>query len=228
MPRYGLGKIGEMIKSKEIYGVVIDPKDTNPTGFPKTGLGVSLGGLMGALSKAGLIDITEAELNSALNEITEIRKTWNVTEMAKNLYGNLPVLFGARPLLGSLNAGRNAFCEISRNYIQFYDFPEVNHVLVEAMGRPTCALNNYYLFFESNFYNDRVKLRFEITKDLLNRQNLKNSTYQLQGSTLLVQNLELAHYCAWLAFNFSVLDNVDPGPEPWIIELKTRLSQPIH
>lgn len=222
------GKIGEMVKSKEIYGVVIDPKDTNPTGFPKTGLGVSLGGLMGALSKAGIINVTGDELNSALDELVEIRKTWNVAEMSNNLYSNLPVLFGARPLFGALNAGRNAFCEISRNYIQFYDFPEVNHVLVEAMGRPEGASKNHYLFFESEFYNDRVKLRFEITKDLLKKQNLKFTSYKLNGKSELTQSLELAHYCAWLAFNFSVLDNVDPGPEPWIIELKTRLSQPVH
>lgn len=222
------GKIGDMISRKEIFGAVIDPKDTNPTGFPKSGLGVSLGGLLGALSKAGLIEIIEAGLNSSLDELVQIRNSWDAKEMAKKLHGSLPVLFGGRPLLGALNAGRNAFCEISRNFVQFYDFPEVNHVLVEAMGKPDVAKKMHYLFFESNFYNDRVKLRFEITKELLDKQGLMHSSYKLMGTNELTQTMELAHYCAWLGFNISMLDNIDPGPEPWIIELKTRLSQPVH
>ncbi len=222
------GKIGEMVKAGEIQGVIIDPKDTNPTGFPKSGLGVSLGGLLGILSNIGAIENAEAEINSALQELIDIRDKWDCKEMAEKLHGSIPVLFGGRPLLGALNAGRNAMCEISRNFTEFYDFPEVNHVLVEAVGKPASALSKKYLFFESKFNHDRVKLRYQITKDIFSEQKITNLHYSLNSSTVLGQSLELAHYCAWLGFYISILDDTNPGPEPWILKLKSALSQPLH
>jgi len=223
------GKVGEMIKSGTISGAVITPGQTNPSGFPKSGLGVSLGALAGTLSKAGILNIAEAELNTALNELIEIRKTWNAKEIAKWLIGTLPVLFGGRPLVGALNAGRNAMCEISRNFTQFFDLPEADHVLVEATLKPDFVREKIkYLFFLSKFNNPRVLTRFKITGDILKEQGLKFSDYSLKGSNVLVQALELPHFCAWIGFYMSMLDMTDPGPEPWIIKLKESLSQPVH
>jgi glucose/mannose-6-phosphate isomerase len=222
------GKIADMIKSGEIAGAVVTPGETNPTGFPKTGLGVSFGALAGALSKAAVLPITTEELFKSLDELSSINKNWEVKEIAAWIHGSLPVLFGGRPLIGSLNAGRNAMCEISRNFTQFYDFPEVNHVLVEAMQYPEAAKHIKYLFFESGFNSDRVKLRYKVTKSILGEQGLEYKTYELKGSTVLTQALEVPNFCAWLGFNLSELDGNDPGPEPWILKLKESLSQPVH
>lgn len=222
------GKIGGMIKNGEIKGCVITPGETNPPDFPKSGLGVSLGGLLGALVKAGVLNISGEELEASLKELTDIRDSWDALEMTKWLYGSLPVLFAGRPFIGSLNAGRNAMCEISRNYTQFYDFPEVNHVLIEATQAPEATKNIRYLFFESDFNSDRVMLRFSVTKKVFDEQGLSYQTYVLRGKTKLTQALELPHYCAWVGFYLSMLDGVDPGPEPWILKLKGELSQPLH
>jgi glucose/mannose-6-phosphate isomerase len=222
------GKIADMIKSGEISGVVVTPGETNPTGFPKTGLGVSFGALAGTLSKVEILPITGEEVIKATDELLEISKNWNVKEIAQWIHGTLPVLFGGRPFIGSLNAGRNAMCEISRSFTQFYDFPEVNHVLIEAMQKPESTKNIKYLFFESGFNEERVKLRYKVTKGILDEQSLTHKTYELKGSTKLAQGLEIPYFCAWLAFNLSMIDGSDPGPEPWILKLKESLSQPIH
>ena len=222
------GKIGDMVKNNEILGAVINAGDTNPTGFPKSGLGVSLGGLMGILKNVGVINFSESEIDSILSEVIAIRDSWNTKETAEWLHGSIPVLFSARPLLGALNAGRNAMCEISRNFTEFYDFPEVNHVLVEATQKPTAAMQKKYIFFESNFNNQRISLRYKITKDIFKEQGLSTTTCTLKSKSILGQSLELAHYCAWLGFYISILDDTDPSPEPWILKLKSALSQPLH
>ncbi len=222
------GKLAEMIRSGEIFGVIVDPEQTNPTGYPKTGLGISFGALFGTLAKIGLLKITEDELINAINELVEIRRTWDTKTIAEWLHGSIPVLLSGRPLLGALNAGRNAMCEISRNFTEFYDFPEVNHVLVEAVAKPAAALQKKYLFFESNFNNERIKLRYKITRDIFTQQNLSSMSYTLNSSSILGQSLELAHYCAWVGFYISILDNTDPGPEPWILKLKSALSETLH
>ncbi len=233
------GKIGEMISSKTIAGAIITPGETNPSGYPKSGLGVSFGGLAGALAKAGVLPIAETEMNSALEEIKKISHFWlpdvpkenNLAkQVAEWLNGYIPVLFGGRPLLGSLNAGRNAMCEISRNFTQFYDFPEVNHVLIEATQKPQSAKEKMrYIFFKSKFNKDRVLKRYEITVNIFGEQDLGGTfEMELQGSSKLVQGLELPYFCAWVGFYLSILQNTDPGPEPWIIKLKESLAQPVH
>lgn len=222
------GKIGEMIKAKSINGVIVSPGNTNPTGFPKSGLGVSLGALGGALSKVGILPISEKDLVDALENLVAIRKTWDVKLTAKWLHEGFPVLFGGKPFVGALNAGRNAMCEISRNFTQFYDFPEMNHVLIEALQKPKGALLNKYLFFESNFNHQRVLTRYKITKEIFNEMGLESRAYPLKAESKLGQALELAHYAAWLGFYISMLDGEDPGPEPWILKLKDSLAQPLH
>ena len=222
------GKIGEMIKSKAIIGAIITPGETNPTGFPKTALGVSLGGLAGALSKAGILPIIEERVTESLAELTQIRNSWDAKDMAEWIHGSSPVLFSGKPLIGALNAGRNAMCEISRNYAQFYDFPEVNHVLIEALQMPAIVKQNKHVFFESSYNNERVLTRYKITKDILTEMGLAHKTYSLKGKTVFTQAIELAHYSAWVGYYLSMLDSVDPGPEPWILKLKSALSQPVH
>lgn len=222
------GKAAELIKSGKIKGVIVDPGDTNPSGFPKSGLGVSFGALFGALSKAGLLLPTKDDLEKALEELIDIRKEWDVKETAEWFNGFLPVLLSSRALVGPLNAGRNALCEISRNFSQFYDFPEMNHVLIEALEKPEVAKRARYLFFESSFDHERITKRFIVTKKILDEMGIGHQAYSLKSSTLFGQCLELPHYCAWVGYNLSLLQNTDPGPEPWIIKLKESLGQPVH
>lgn len=208
----------------KLNDVVISPELTNPAGFPKSGLGISFGALTGVLARIGVLKITENEILGSCQELSEIRKAWNVKDVAKWLDGYLPVLLGGRPLIGALNAGRNAMCEISRNFTQFYDFPEMNHVLIEATQRPEAAKRMRYLFFISKFNHSRVLTRYKVTARIFTEQGLTFDNYTLKGSTKLVQALELAHYCAWVGFHLSLLQNTDPGPEPWILKLKQALS----
>lgn len=232
------GKIGEMVASGEINGAVVMPGDTNPTGYPKTGLGVSLGGLLGVLIKAGVVPLSPEDVMAALNDLEEIRSGWlpevetenNLSkQLAVFFKDSVPVLFGGRPFLGSLNAGRNVICEVGRTFGLFFDFPEVNHVMVEATLKPDFVKEKIrYLFLESGYNHERVQLRYKVTKDLFDKQGLSYTTYELKGKSELAQSLEIPHLAAWIGYYLSMQEGVDPGPEPWIIELKNKLSQPVH
>jgi len=223
------GKLAESITKGDIKGAIVDARDTNPSGYPKSGLGLSFGALFGSLIKAGVLNFTQEDLLNSLKELTEIRKSWNIKDVALQFEKKIPVLFSSKSLLGPLNAGRNAICEIGRMFTLFFDFPEVNHVLIEATLKPDFIKEKIkYLFFESEFDHTRIKLRYKITKKIFDKQQLSYQSYTLQGKERLTQVLEIPHYCAWLGFYLSMLEGVDPGPEPWIIELKNLLSQPVH
>lgn len=219
------GKILKMVEAGEIYGLTIDVKDTNPTGFPKTGLGVSLGALIGVLTKLGVMNLSIDDLGKILTDLESVVGSQNVSEIANSIHGYLPVLLGGRPFIGALNAGRNAICEIGRTFSEFYDFPELNHVLIEATQKPEIVKSKRYIFFESNFNHPRVLLRYKITKRIFDEQGLSYQTVTLKSSTKLGQALEIYLISSWIGYYISTLDNVDPGPEPWILKLKDLLSQ---
>ena len=97
------GKMGEMITSGEIKGAVVTPGDTNPTGFPKSGLGVSLGGLLGVLIKAGVAPLFKEDVTAALADLDEVRADWLPNASTENnLAKKLTVFFkDSIPLLFS-------------------------------------------------------------------------------------------------------------------------------
>lgn len=223
------GKIAELINLGQIRGLVFSARDTNPPGFPKSGLGLSFGALFGVMTKVGLLNFRKEDLVESLEELTRVRDSWKSDKTAQWLNGRMGILFAGKSFLGPLNAGCNAICEISRNFTQFYDFPEVNHVLIEATLKPDFAKEKVrYLFFESTLDHPRTKKRFEVTKKIFDEQGLTYSSVMLQSSSFLGQCLELPHFCAWVGYHLSLLQNTDPGPEPWIIKLKELLQQPVH
>ncbi len=120
-------------------------------------------------------------------------------------------------------------CEVGRTFSLFFDFPEVNHVLVEATLRPDFVREKVkYLFLESSYNHERVKLRYKVTQKVFDQQGLDYKTYNLRGRSELSQALEIPHLSAWIGYYLSMLNSVDPGPEPWILKLKSFLAQPLH
>ncbi|KKU09854.1 MAG: Bifunctional phosphoglucose/phosphomannose isomerase [Candidatus Woesebacteria bacterium GW2011_GWB1_45_5] len=231
------GIMGDMIAQKQIKGVVLRPS-TNPPKFPKSALGVSLGALLGVVSKSGLVQFSAGDFEKMVGEIDGIRTSWlpespkagnTAKSTAEWLRGAVPVLFASRPVLGGLHAGRNVINEIGRTFSAFFDLPELNHHLVEALSYPKEAKSLMkYLLFTSTLAPDRVKVRYGVTERLFIDQGLNIKRIELKGTSSLSQSIELAHFCGWVAYYLSLLNNEDPGPEPWIIKLKEALSQPVH
>ncbi len=231
------GAMREMIENKRIKGVILNPT-TNFSKFPKSGLGVSLGGLVGMMDKVGLMPQDGENFEKSVEEVEAARVSWlpesptavnPAKQIAGWIKGSVPILFASRPTLGGLHAGRNVINEIGRTFSTFFDLPELDHHLVEGSSFPLEAKSIMkYLLFTSSLANDRVKLRYKITERLFKKQSLEFKTFELQSKSALAQSIEVAHFCAWVAFYLSMLNGEDPGPEPWIIELKNEMSQPVH
>jgi glucose/mannose-6-phosphate isomerase len=101
----------------------------------------------------------------------------------------------------------------------------MNHHLVEAFENPCLLKKRFcYIFFISSQYYSRVKIRYKITQQILKRQNIDTLEYQLKSKDRFSQVLELIQLGGLVSIYLSLLNNQDPGPEPWIIYLKKRLK----
>jgi len=231
------GKLATMIKNQEFPGVIIQPS-ANPPGFPKTGHGISFAALLGVLSKTEVIPLSVSEFLLTLDSLGKLRGDWlpdvpfknnPAKKLASEIIGKIPLLFSSRPLLGSIHASTNVLHEIGRTFTVYFDFPEFNHHLVEAFEFPNDIKRKVEcLFVHSEFFSDRVKLRYEVVDKLFQEKGLKISHYYLKGKDILTQAFEQQHFFAWVAYYSSLLQNSDPGPEEWIIKLKKLLEQPVH
>lgn len=231
------GKLATMIKNKDFSGVIIEPS-ANPPGYPKTGHGISFAALLGVLSKTGVIPLKESEFRITLDMLGQLRSNWlpdvsltanPAKKMASELVGKIPLLFSSRPLLGSIHASTNVLHEIGRTFSVYFDFPEFNHHLVEAFEFPNDIKQKVEcIFVHSEFFSQRIKLRYEVVDKLFKEKGLKVNHLYLKGQDTLTQAFEQQHFFAWVAFYEALLQNSDPGPEEWIIKLKNLLEQPIH
>jgi glucose/mannose-6-phosphate isomerase len=109
-----------------------------------------------------------------------------------------------------------------------FEIPELNHHLLEGLKNPEG--NKEYLqfvFFESDLYFDRVQKRQKITQDIVDKHGIGLSRFKSTAKSALQQAFETLSFTSYAAFYLSVLNQVDPGPNPWVDYLKEELGQPL-
>lgn len=231
------GKIASLINSHQINGLVYTPQH-NPLGFPKTAIGYSLGSLLALLSRLSVIDITEQVLDKSLAEFKKIQfefllnnplKSNQAKLLAQKIYPKVPVFIASEHLIGAAYCARNQVHEIAHRNSLFYDLPEVNHHLVEALSQPVCSLKELsYIFVLSDSYQPRVLKRYKVMEEVLTKLKINYEEYRVKTKDSLAQTLEVINLGGFLAGYLSFLADEDPGPEPWIIYFKKKLGAPLH
>ena len=107
----------------------------------------------------------------------------------------------------------------------FFDLPEMNHHLVEAFANPKENKKNLgVIFIESEIFSNRIKLRYEITQDLLDKMKIKTYKYSVSTNKIIAQTLEVVQLGGFVSCYLSFLNKQDPGPEIWILDLKEKLT----
>lgn len=226
------GKLGEEIKAG-LPGLIFQPK-YNFLGFPKTGIGYSLGTLLGILSKMELIKLDNQHFTQKLNEFKKIQKKFlaetpfgqnPAKKIAAFLQGKIGVFVASEHLKGAAWTARNQINENAHSHALLFDLPEMNHHLVEAFNNPIKVKPFLaYLFLSSPDYFSRLNAHYQVSQQILKKIKSPNQQYRTECQSKLAQALEVIQLGGFISFYLSALNNQDPGPEPWIIYLKKHLA----
>ena len=109
-----------------------------------------------------------------------------------------------------------------------FDIPELNHHLMEGLKHPANNKDNlYFIFIDSDLYSNRIRQRFEITKDVVSQNNIQFSSFKPSSNDKLSQVFEVIQFAGFLNFYLSMLYEQDPAPIPWVDYFKTQLGQPL-
>lgn len=220
------GPLAELMQAKQLPGYVVEPT-YNPCGQPRIAVGYGFTGMVRILQRAGLITVSDQEIDDAAHFMDGNRELLRdaAMETAQRCEQKLVVFVGSEHLLGNVHAVANQTNENGKHFGCYFVLPELNHHLLEGLGNPAAAKQLHFVFVESALYHPRVQKRYEITKQVLDKQGISYETFLPAAATPLQQAYEVLQWGSYASFYLAESHQIDPSPIPWVDYFKHALAK---
>ena len=228
------GRLAELAAKNQNPAYIFQPK-YNPSGQPRLGLGYSIVAQLGLLAKCGLVRLKDAQISEVFNYLQEKEEKFTpeiptsqneAKKLAFSLKGKVPVLISSEHLVGASHAFKNMLNETAKTFSMKFTLPEMNHHLLEGLMNPKENRENLkFLFLQSEFYDLEIEKRFQITQDVVRRNEIEIELWQAKGRTRLIQVFETIYFGAFVSFYLTIFYQVDPATIPWVEFFKEELKK---
>jgi glucose/mannose-6-phosphate isomerase len=199
---------------------------------PRTALGFMLIPVLAAAIKMGLLPAQD--FAKAFDLLENLCAEWTIEgsnpiakDMAKDLHGNLGIIYGLGPWQAIIaNRWKGQINENSKNHIFVNQFPELNHNEILAWVKAgEQGVGQYVgIILEDGAESAKMKKRAEVTeglvKDLCSFRHIA-----AVGETLLEKLLSLTYLGDFVSLYLAALNQVDPENIDSINILKTELGK---
>jgi glucose/mannose-6-phosphate isomerase len=200
---------------------------------PRAALGYSLTLVLGVLGKLGFARDMGTEIDQALKDVAKLEervhegaRTNDAKKLAAELYGRIPVVFGAGAMGVMARRVKDQWNENAKNWAHYDVMSELNHNAVVGFPHPPIARDaQTVLLLRSRRDNPRHQVRFEVTKELLDRAQIPHKDLQFDGESLLSEILQMTYFTDYVSFYVALLNGADPSPVASIDYLKDRLAK---
>ena len=200
---------------------------------PRAALGYSLGLVLGTLARLGFVRDLSGDIDAALADLAKLEervhegaRTNDAKKLAIELYGRIVFAYGGGVLGVMARRVKGQWNENAKNWAAFDVLPELNHNGVVGFPEPDVARDALtVLFLRSDRDNPRHKLRFDVTRELLDRASIPHRTLQFAGASMLSEVLQLTLFTDYVSFYVALLNGADPTPVKSIDYLKDRLAK---
>ncbi len=207
----------------------------NPSNQPRIGLGYTIVGLLGLFAKINLINFKKNDFNSTLNLVKRVNNQWSnkiatiknpVKSLALKLNNRRLLIIGAEHLAANAHILANQLNETSKTLAAFHLIPELNHHLMEGIRFPISNKKDLaFLFLDSEIYDMKIKKRFQVTKKVVAKNEIKYFNFSALGKNTLEQTFSTMVFSGWLSYYLGILNNVDPVKIPWVDYFKNELAK---
>lgn len=222
----GGGKLGEFFVVNTLPASIFNPKH-NPSGQPRLGTGYMVLGTIAILTKLGYLQVSDKEVGEAVEELKSAREgiKSQAEELAKQMKGYIPIIFGAEHLVGNAHIIRNQFNETSKSFSAYEDIPELNHHLMEGFKNPKDKKLKT-IFLASDSYPDKIKKRLKLTEDVVEQNGVEYLEYRPAGKSKLAEVLNVLSFGGYLTLYLAFNYGQDPSLIPWVDYFKKQLEHP--
>ncbi len=228
------GKLESLLSSEGDPLYIFNPK-ANPSGQPRMGLGYTIAATLAVLSKCGLIQIVDDDFYELVVDVRKFVKEYDLDiptnnnlakALAEKLHTKAIVLISSSHLIGVSHAFKNQLNENSKNFAVGFDLPELNHHLLEGLKYPIKLHGSlHFLFIESDLYQDRIRKRYKLTADIVERNGHETSVFRPRSEKKLTQIFEVLTMGSFTSFYLALLNNVNPNEIPFVDYFKEQLAK---
>ena len=210
--------------------IVIIPKGLQP----RAAIAYSFIPMIALLEKIGVLSSDfRNKTPDILKLLKEKRKIYStgmidnpVFRLSKLIKNRIPVIYSDSSTMRiAANRLKGQLAENSKMLSWNNELPELNHNEIVGWENNAKLFSNLYIIWLKDIDDHkRVKLRMEISSEIL--KNLKIEQYELlmDGNSFQERFLHMIHYGDWLSFWCAILHNTDPSPVEKIHILKQELS----
>jgi glucose/mannose-6-phosphate isomerase len=189
--------------------------------------------VLGVLTKLGFARDLSDDIEAALSDLAKLEervhegaRTNDAKKMALDLVGRIPFAYGAGVMGVMARRVKGQWNENAKNWSAFDVMSELNHNAVVGFEHPPIAKEALIvLLLRSDRDNPRHKLRFEVTRELLDRARIPHKTLQFAGRNMLSEVLQMVLFTDYVSFYVALLNGADPSPVKSIDYLKDRLAK---
>lgn len=193
---------------------------------PRSMLAFSIIHLVHVFAQAGLIDAESLQkigrcrhlLNNELIQIKSTAKLLANFSHQKQVY-----VYSANQHEGASIRLKQQFNENAKQLCGHHVIPEMNHNELVGWegGNDACAV----VFINGQKMNERIKLRFALTKEIVGRKTKHIFELQAKGTSLIEETFYLIHIIDWASIYLAELNNVNPVEIKAIEYLKSSLEK---
>ena len=202
---------------------------------PRAALGYSFTVLLGVLAQIGLLaGDSDAGMQEAIQVMRDLQPEIAAgvpladnpaKQLARHLHARLPVIYGAGFLAAVANRWKTQVNENAKHWAFFEVLPELHHNAVVGLGIPAAIRDQaLVVMLRSALDHARVQTRWQVTQDLLEREQVAYQVLWGRGESRLAQMFSLIHFGDYVSFYLAMLNQVDPTPVETIAFLKQRLA----
>jgi glucose/mannose-6-phosphate isomerase len=200
---------------------------------PRATLGYSLGLVLGSLTRLGLVRDLSGDLDAAVADLAKLEervhegaRTNDAKKLAIELYGRIVFAYGAGVMGVMARRVKGQWNENAKNWSAYDVMSELNHNAVVGFPNPQIAREAIsVLMLRSDRDNPRHKIRFDVTRELLDRASIQHKSLQFAGSNMLSEVLQMTLFTDYVTFYVALLNGADPSPNTSIDYLKERLAK---
>ena len=200
---------------------------------PRATLGYSLGLVLGSLARLGLTRDLSADIDAAIADLAKLEervhegaRTNDAKKLAIQLYGRVIFAYGAGVMGVMARRVKGQWNENAKNWSAYDVMSELNHNAVVGFPNPQIAREAItVLLLRSDRDNPRHKIRFDVTRELLDRASIQHKSLQFGGTNLLSEVLQMTLFTDYVSFYVALLNGADPSPNTAIDYLKDRLAK---
>jgi glucose/mannose-6-phosphate isomerase len=225
------GGVVEQMAQKYNHPVIKIPKGYSP----RAALAYSFFPLLVVLGKLRICSAKSVEMKETVELLKSISEAFSNPEsldnapfkLAERLKDKLPVIYSETEHFDAVNLRwRGQFAENAKQLAFGHVLPEMNHNELVGWRVLTNLMKQMdVLFIRDSKTHPRVKIREEITNQVIAQYAAQTKEIFSEGKSLLSRMFYMIHFGDWISLYLAILNNVDPSPVEVIDYLKNELSK---